>query len=56
MHCTCLIDFLHNYRMAGASVNMPVGGLEVLVRFTGDEQSHNHLHQHGFVVETFFFR
>lgn len=54
MDCTCLIDFLHNYRMAGASVNIPAGGLEDLVMFTGAKLSHNHLHQHGLLFETFF--
>lgn len=54
MHYTCLIDFIHNYRMAGASVNTPVGGLEVLVMFKWDEESHNHLNEHGLTVETFF--
>lgn len=39
MHSTCLIDFIHNYRMAGASVNTPVGGLEVQVLFEGAGES-----------------
>lgn len=54
MHYTCLIDFIHNYRMAGASVNTPVGGLEVLLLFKGAEESHNNLHKHNLVFETFF--
>lgn len=53
MHYTCLIDFIHNYRMAGASVNTTVGGLEVLLMFKGAEKSHNHLHEHGLTFETF---
>lgn len=40
MDCTCLIDFPHNYRMAGASVNIPAGGLEDLVMFTAAKLSH----------------
>lgn len=54
MDCTCLIDFLHNYRMAGASVNIPAGGLEDLVMFTGAKLSHNHLHQHVSCLKPFF--
>lgn len=51
MHYTCLIDFIHNYRMAGALVNTPVGGLGVLLMFKGAVESHNNLHEHGLVFE-----
>lgn len=53
MHYTCLIDFIHNYRMAGVTVNTPVGRLEVMAVFKGAEESHNHLHKHGLTFETF---
>lgn len=54
MHHTCLIDFIHNYRLAGASVNTPVSKLEVLVVFIGAKESQNHLHEHGLTFEIFF--